>query len=286
MFRTHNLAAALIALIPVASMPLAAAQSQAPKAKSAAVFSQSRSYLGIGVLDVTEERARALALKEPQGVEVTSVTEDAPAAKAGIRQGDIILEYNGQRVEGGTQFVRMVQETPAGHKAEMQIWRNGAKQSITATIGSRSGTPWAFVVPNAPMPPMPPQLPMIPDTPHDMFSWRSTTLGVETESLNSQLAEFFGVKEGVLVRAVTKGSAAETSGLKAGDVITKIDGQGVSSPRNITALLRKSDRNVTLTVVRNHKEITLNVKISLKSQPWDDFPGALPAFRQESREIL
>jgi serine protease Do len=275
MFRATILAAGLMAL------PLAGAQSQAPKARSAVVFSQSHSYLGIGVVEVTEERAKTLGLKEPQGVEVTSVTEDAPASKAGIKQGDIILEYNGQRVEGGEQFVRMVQETPSGHKAAMQVWRSGSIQSISATIGSRP--PYPFVVPSAPFPPFPPQAPMMPDTPHDMFSWRSTTLGVETEGLNSQLAEFFGVKAGVLVRAVTKGSAADTAGLKAGDVITKIDGQTVSSPRNLTPFLRNTGKNVMLTVVRNHKEITLNVKLAQNLMRFDEcFPRTQP----ETPEIL
>jgi serine protease Do len=124
---------------------------------------------------------------------------------------------------------------------------------------------------------------MIPDTPYDMFSWRSTTLGVETEALNTQLAEFFGVKEGVLVRAVTKGSAADSAGLKAGDVITKVDGQAVSSPRSITPFLRNSGKNVTLTVVRNHKELTLNVRLAKNLLRFDEcFPGYHP----EMREVL
>ncbi len=287
MFRVNPWAAWLIAIVPIASVPLIGGQSQAPKAKSASVFAMSHSYLGIGVLDVSDDRARALGLKEPQGVEVTSVAEDSPAAKAGIKQGDVILDYNGQRVDGGAQFVRMVQETPAGRKAEMQVWRSGARQSLSAVIGSKTERAFSFVVPNPPFPPQPPQMPAIPDTPHDMFAWRSTTLGVETEGLNSQLADFFGVKEGVLVRAVTKGSAAETSGLKAGDVITKIDGKSVgSSPRNITSLLRNSDKNVTLTVTRNHKEITLNVKLSRNLRPLEEFPGGRLDSHEMPREIL
>src|SRR5580692_4751929 len=97
--------ATLLATVVIAS-PILAAQSQAPKASSASLFSQSRSYLGIGVADITEERAKVLGLKEPQGVEVTAIREDFPAAKAGIRQGDVILEFNGQHVEGGAQFIR------------------------------------------------------------------------------------------------------------------------------------------------------------------------------------
>lgn len=278
MFRANILAAGLIALIPMASVPLMCAQSQAPKAHPAVTFGGSRSYLGIGVLDVTDERAKVLGLREPQGVEITSVEDDSPAAKAGFKRGDVILEYNGQHVEGNVQFVRMVQETPAGRKVEMQVWRNGAKQTVTATIGSRQERAFT-IIPNMPFPP---ELPMIPDTPHDMFAWRSTLLGIETEGLNSQLADFFGVKEGVLVRSVIKGSAAETAGLKAGDVITKVDGQAVSSPRTLTPLLRKSSKNITLTVVRNHKEITLNVKLARNLEKFEDFP----AFRLQQQEIL
>jgi serine protease Do len=274
MFRAGVLAVGLM------SLPLTAAQSQAPKARSMVIFSQSPSYLGIGVVDVTDERAKVLGLKEPQGVEVTRVTEDAPAFKAGIKRGDVILEFNGQHVEGGEQFVRMVQETPPGHKAAMQVWRNGTSQWISATIGSKQEFP--FVVPSVPFPPFPPTPPMIPDTPHDMLSWHNTALGIETEALNSQLAEFFGVKEGILVRSVTKGSAGDAAGLKAGDVITRIDGQVVASPRNIAPFLRKSG-NVILTVVRNHKELTLNVKVAKNLLRFDDcFPGSQP----ESPEIL
>ncbi len=281
-----NLLAVLAAAIPMLWAPVLGAQIAAPKARATSVFSGSRSYLGIGVVDVTDERAKQLGLKEPQGVEVTSVSEDSPASKAGIKQGDVILEYNGQRVEGGEQFVRMIQETPAGRKAAMQVWRTGAKQEITAIIGSRQERAFAFTLPNPPIPPNPPIMPefQIPDTPHDMFSWRSMALGAETEGLNSQLAEFFGVKEGVLVRSVTKGSAAESAGLKAGDIITKIDGQTVSSPRNIGPyLLRKSGKSVAVTVMRNHKEITLNVKLAGNLQRFDE---GFPSFRPASREVL
>jgi len=277
MFRPSILAAMVLTVVP-AGLPLSAAQSQAPKAHSVSNFSQSRSYLGIAVIDVTDERAKALGLKEPQGVEVTVVRDDSPAAKAGVQRGDVILEFNGQHVEGGEQFVRLVQETPEGRKATLQVWRNHGKQTLTAVIGSR---PESFEIFSSGIPgPIPPPALIFPDMPYDTFSLRNAALGVETESLTSQLAEFFGVKEGVLVRSVNKGSAAENAGLKAGDVITKIGGQAVSSPRNLGLYLRKSGRNVTLTVVRNHQELTLDVKLAKNLMRWDEFPGLPPEIRQ------
>jgi S1-C subfamily serine protease len=90
---------------------------------------------------------------------------------------------------------------------------------------------------------------------------------VESESLNSQLAEFFGVKEGVLVRAVIKGSAAEKAGLKAGDVITKIGDSKVSNPRDISNALRgmSSGKTFTVTIMRDRKEMAITAMIEERS---------------------
>ena len=92
------------------------------------------SFLGVGVKDVDAERAKALKLTDEYGVEVTSVEEDSPASKAGLKISDVLLEYNGQRRESTTQFVRMIRETPSGRQAKMHIYRNGGSQNITATI--------------------------------------------------------------------------------------------------------------------------------------------------------
>jgi serine protease Do len=102
----------------------------------------------------------------------------------------------------------------------------------------------------------------IPDIPQAFMSWRSSTLGVEVEGLSPQLAEFFGVKEGVLVRSVVKGSAAEKAGLKAGDVILKVGDTKVSTPSEITAAVRSSaGKSVPLAIMRNHQEMTLTATL-------------------------
>src|ERR1044071_7368329 len=105
----------------------------APRARSAATVFTRASYLGIGAQDVDAERAKALRLKEVRGAEVTSVEPDSPAAKAGIKDGDVVLEFNGQPVEGKDQLARMVQEVPVGRQVKIGVWRNGAAQTLTAT---------------------------------------------------------------------------------------------------------------------------------------------------------
>jgi len=237
------------------------------------------SYLGVGVAEINAERAKALKLKEERGVEITRVEEDSPAAKAGLKAGDVVLEYNGENVAGTEQFMRLVRETPPGRPVRLLISRDGATQTVTATIGTRKGggfigTPFdqekfrAQMKANeeqlrAQMEKLREQWKVRPDIPSVNMAWRSGVLGVEAESLNPQLAEFFGVKEGVLVRSVSKDSAAEKAGLKAGDVITKIDDTKVNSPREITSAIRalRSKTTFPVTLVRNHKEMTVSVTV-------------------------
>lgn len=260
---------ACMAAVSVVSTAAFGQSSDAPRARTAGgalVVQRGGSYIGIGAVDISSDRAKSLNLKEERGVEVTSVVEDGPAAKAGIKEGDVVLDYNGQAVQGKDQFQRLVRETPPGRQVKIGIWRNGAAQTLTATVGERKGMVvtsdnggWNFTVP--PMPPMPP----MPDfeIPRFNMAYQSPMLGIEGESLESQeqLAEFFGVKEGVLVKAVKRNSAAEKAGLKAGDVIVKVDDSKVGSSPEITRTLRglRSKKTFTITVVRNKKEMPLTV---------------------------
>ena len=224
----------------------------------------SGGYLGIGGLDISPERAKALNLKEERGVEVSSLAENGPAAKAGIKQGDVVLAFNGQPVEGTTQFQRLVRETPVGRQVKITVWRGGAAQTLTATVGENRQTTvigpgdgsWNFSMPQIqPMPNI--------EIPRFQMTLQNPMLGIVGESLEreDQLAEFFGVQDGVLVRSVKKGSAAEKAGIKAGDVITKVDDSKVTSSAEITRALRgfKSKKAFGLTVVRNRKEMPLTV---------------------------
>jgi serine protease Do len=103
----------------------------------------------------------------------------------------------------------------------------------------------------------------IPDMPRAFMTWRSSVVGIEAEALDAQLAEYFGVKEGVLVRSVVRGSAAEKAGLRAGDVIVKVDDTKVTSPREVSATMRtnRSKKTVPVVVVREKRESTLQLSV-------------------------
>jgi len=207
-------------------------------------------------------------MKEERGAEVTSVEENSPAAKAGIKEHDVVLEYNGQAVQGTEQLTRMVHETPADRQVKVVVWRSGKTETMTATGATRNsgfsvnrsgeGNGFSFTMPEIQI--NPPQI----DIPRMVMNFQNPLLGIEGEEMGkgSQLAEFFGVKEGVLVTSVVKDSAAEKAGIKAGDVVVKIGDASVKTPAEITSTLRGATNSpVTVTVVRNKKEMPVTVTI-------------------------
>ena len=217
------------------------------------------SFLGVSLAEIDNKRAAELKLKEPYGVEITRVEEGSPAEKAGLKAGDVVLEYNGERVEGMEQFGRRVRETPPGREVKLLISRGGATQALTASLAARRLRPFSgnfgpgFDIPEFPM----------PDMPQVFTTLRNPLLGVEAESLGPQLAAYFGVKQGVLVRSVVRDTAADKAGIKAGDVITRVEGAAVTTPSELSNAVRSavSKKMFAIDVMRDHKETTVKVTL-------------------------
>lgn len=225
----------------------------------------SGSYLGVDVDEVTSDRVSALKLKEERGVEITQVDQDAPAGKAGLREHDVITDFNGQRVEGREQFTRFIRETPAGRTVTLGIVRDGQPMQIKATLADRQEA-WKnnmhernfkFVMPE--MPDVDVEIPQI-----EIGTSISTSAGISMENLTPQLATYFGVKSGngALVKSVERGSAAEKAGIKAGDVIVKVDGDTIEGRSDFRQAIRHRNADaVKVTVVRNKAEQTLTMTL-------------------------
>jgi serine protease Do len=238
------------------------------------------SFLGVNVSEIDAERAKELKLREERGVEVTGVEESSPAEKAGLKKGDVVLEYNGQSVEGTQQFIRLVRETPSGRTVKLSVVRGGAPVTVSATVAARKGrslvSRGGSIYVDVPMPKI-----VIPDIPRPKMSWGNSTIGVEAEGVEGPFAEFFGVKEGALIRSVTKGSPAEKAGLKVGDVVTKVDGTRIATARDLSNEVRsnRSKKSLAMTVVREKRETTLTVTV-------DEDPRSMPSPARAVRQRL
>jgi len=222
------------------------------------------SYLGVDIADVSAERLAELKLKEEHGAEVTMVDRDAPAAKAGLMEHDVIVSLNGTPVEGAAQLRRMIKETPSGRVVTLGISRDGQPLTIKVQLADRrKSMAWEPHMPAMPaMPAMPDfDLPVSVVIVHS--SLRS---GLMVENLTAQLGDFFGVKDGkgVLVRSVEKGSRGEKAGFRAGDVVVKVNNQPVHDTSDFTHALRSSSGTAAVTVMREKKEQNLTLTLPEK----------------------
>lgn len=229
------------------------------------------SWLGVETHEVTSENAKTLKLNAERGVVIGKVIPDSPAAKAGLKENDVVTEINGQQVEGTSQFRRLIREIPAGRTVQLGVWRDGRAQNISAALAKSEERhrAWSKTAPGVfafHMPDMP-EVRALPDMKWNgelLFGGRPR-LGIDAEDLSGQLGAFFGAPdgEGVLVREVKSGSPAEKAGMKAGDVITLIDGERVHGVGELREKLasKRDDKPVKVAVLRNRSEMTLNVEL-------------------------
>jgi C-terminal processing protease CtpA/Prc len=234
---------------------------------------EGASWLGVETHEVTSDKAKELKLPSERGVVVGKVIPDSPAAKAGLKENDVVTEINGQRVEGTAQFRRMIREIPAGRTAQFTVWRDGRSQTISATLGkAEEGHHMRFQAAPGTYTFHMPEVPELRELPN--MDWEGMLaplghprLGIDAEDLSGQFGSYFGAPdgEGVLVRDVNSGSPAEKAGLKAGDVIISVDGDRIRSVGDLREKLApKSDdkeRTVKLGVLRNRNNMTLNVEL-------------------------
>jgi serine protease Do len=231
------------------------------------------SWLGIETQEVSAEKAKELKLSAERGVVIGKVLEDSPAAKSGLKDGDVITAINGQPVEGTVQFRRMVRETPAGRTLQLTVWRDGRSQSINATLGKMqenrkqwmSAMPQVFKFEAPDMPEVAP-IPGIPSLEWDggNLLMNRPRLGIDGEDISGQLGSYFGVSdgEGILVRDVNPGSAAEKAGVKAGDVITSLNGDRIHGVAELRSKLAAGEgKTAKLGVTRNKSSLTLDIEI-------------------------
>ena len=223
------------------------------------------SQIGVAVRDLNDEELKG---GKTAGVVVEDVEADSPAQKAGFKTGDIVVEFDGERVRSTRQFMRLVQETVAGRTVTAAVTRAG--QRVTLSVEPRSGGAFkffdgssdlSFVVPKT-VPPMALKRDKFPPS-FESFLGSSGQLGIAVDELSPQLSEYFGTKEGVLVTTVRENSNASRAGVKAGDVITSLNGGTVTTAADLRRRAQRLEGGdeFTLAIVRDKKPMTLKGRV-------------------------
>ena len=260
-------------------------------------FFQGDNYLGVSVEDVTRQNMGRYGLAgEPRGVAVTRVVKGSPAERAGLRENDVILKYDGEPVGTYRKLNRLIDESSPEHNARLTIHRGGSEQEVSITLGKREGNfaqvfggtdllraeelrrraeegrgrgeeerrradearrRWDEMRRNN----------------QGSFSFgfgAGRRIGVSTTPLSKQLSDYFGAPgHGVIISSVTENSPADKAGLRAGDVITEADGQRIEQAGDLSRAInrRDDDGEITLTVVRDKKQRTFKVRPERSESP-------------------
>jgi serine protease Do len=287
----------MIVLQGLVSMLLAAATAApaaaAPPSGNPWPDSHSTAYLGVHIDEVTPQQVSALKLPDSNGAVISDLDRDGPACKAGLKENDVIVGFNGATVESPEQLGSMIHATAAGKTVMLTVVRSGEKKDVKVTLGS-----WPQVMPHvqgfvagAPRWTGPVVTPgFVPDIEIPSFAALSSRHGLMVESLSPQLSDFFGVPagRGVLVRSVEKGSPADAAGLKAGDVIVKLNNETLHDMADWRRAMRIQAGQISVTFVRERREQTVVIHLpnpgdssKVQGHDWRDMEDQMQAFRRE-----
>ena len=263
---------------PGASAQVSSRIEQIVKEPSRLLHPGSQGYLGVLVSDVDADSASKLKLKEARGAIVTLIDHDAPAAQAGIRVNDVVLQMNGKAVENSELFSRMMRDIPAGQKVTLLISRDGSQQTIAVQLADRKKMEhdvWNKIDGGGEEFTSVPSMGLLSsgggaDVPasggfHMPFFGSTLNVGAMVEPLTSQMADYLGVPSGLMVKQVARKSAADAAGFRAFDVILKVGADSVNTVADWDRALRSNQgKPVQVTILRNKKQETLTLYVDSK----------------------
>jgi serine protease Do len=205
-----------------------------------------RGYLGVGIQDLNQDLAKSFRLTGSRGALVNEVKEGSPADQAGLKQGDVILEYQGTPVEDAVVLQRLVTRTPVGVKAPVKIFRDGRERELTITIGEQ---------------PDQAKVARVETAERDV-----AFAGAAVQDLDRETARELGLTgpaQGVVVTDVEPDSGAQKAGLLPGDVIKEINRRPVRSVKDFEKLSSelKKGENVLILITRRGASLFLSAKV-------------------------
>lgn len=240
--------------------------------------SGTQGYFGVDVRDVTADRLGALKLKEARGAEIILVDHDAPAGKAGLRERDVILQMNGQAIEGRDQIRRMLHDSPPGKTITLIISREGQLMTVTAQMSTHEEVDRQALENRLTVPEPQASQSDTAESSNVAASSNSSVraansfmgpmmmnpayTGLYLEKMTAQLAGYFGVPNGagLLVCSVVPNSPAAAAGMHAGDVVIRADKYTVTTVNDWTKAIKGSHgQPLTVVVLRDKREQTLTL---------------------------
>ena len=190
----------------------------------------TRGYMGVNIQSLTPDLAKALKLGERQGALVAEVVPGGPAAKAGIRRGDVIVAFNGESIKSSHDLPAMVAKTPVGEEASITLYRDGKTQKVPVTVAKLPSEKVAREE----------------SSPEGQSQW-----GLQLQEMTPQMARQRGLTDesGVMVVGVQPGSPAERAGLQRGDLIREVNRQPVQSVQEVRDALAKAESQDSLVLL-------------------------------------
>jgi serine protease Do len=275
------LLAASVALIPFRI----SAQTQTlrqlwDKVHPSSSHTDSQGYLGVLVEDVNNESFTRLRLTEKRGAVITLIDHDAPAGQMGLKVDDVILAVNGQKVKDSANFGNMLRELPPGRKVSLLISRDGNQQTMAVQLVDRRAMEravWNKLNSEEGLSAPPAgEMSILPDgsgegnTPstggfHLPFFGSELHVGAIVERLTSQMADYLGVPNGVLVKRVAHRSEAEAAGLKEFDIVLRVGSEPIQTTSDWDRELRSNEgRQVQVAILRDRKQMMLTLQVDNK----------------------
>lgn len=212
-------------------------------------------WLGVQIKELTKTLRGKLDVESRRGVVVDDVVEDSPAARAGIKKGDVIVKFNGRKIRKTGDLTHAISKHEAGDIVKVEIERGKENLEMQVELSERPHD-WHSKV----------EIPSLEKLKNiEIRAFLDVGLGVKLQKLNKDLAEYFGTEpdQGVLITEVEEDSPAEDASLKAGDIILSIDGESVQEPDDVWDILGEYDEgdSVKLEILRKRKTQTVTVKL-------------------------
>jgi serine protease Do len=195
--------------------------------------SVKRGWLGVHIQQLTDDIAENLGISNGRGAMVARVIPDGPAEKAGVRTGDVILEFNGREIGEMRRLPAVVAETPVGRSAPMVIWRDKKKMTVEVTVGSLSEGEQAMAA--------------TPGSGPETSAGEVTiaAVGIKVADLNPQLADRLGMtgtRKGVVITGITDGGPAAEKNLRPGDVIVEVSQEEMQTAAQVAAKIQEAQK--------------------------------------------